>query len=162
MRPAVAPYHCFALLSSVAGTAIRQAAAGVDVVSPDECGAFGLLIYGRLPGHVENLVPGPDEFLRIAVTVETPFHVKGVRSPGDRHLIDPPVASGATDSFRHMHAVIEIDVVRQIVNPVPLERRVRGEAFPHRCEQRHVAKDLGMTMHAGLAGGHAGETRLLD
>ena len=146
----------------MAGTAVRQATAGVDVVSPDKSGAFGLLLCRRLPSHIENFVPGPNEFLRIAVTVEAPFHVKRVHSPGDRHLIHPPVASGATDSFRHVDAVIEIDVVWQIVHPVPLERRVRGEAFPHRREQRHVAKDLGVTMHAGLAGGHAGETRLLD
>jgi hypothetical protein len=124
--------------------------------------ALGSLIARRLPGHVENLIARPNESLRVAMAIEAPFHVKGVHPPGDRHLIDAPVARGTAYSFCHVDAVIEIDIIGQIVNAVPLKRCVRGDAVADRREQRNIGKDLRVTMHAGLARRHAGKARFFD
>src|SRR5438045_566080 len=108
-------------------SAVGQAPADVDLVGGDELGTLSALIARRLPGHVEDLVARPNEFVRVAMTIETPFHVKSGRAPGDRHLIDAPVARRATDSFRDVNAVIEPDVIGQVIDTVPLQGSVRGE-----------------------------------
>jgi len=81
------------------------------VVLSDKLRGFQLAVLRRLPGHGENFIGRSDEFLRVAVTIEAPFHVERVHPPRNRHLIDATMAGGAADSFCHVDAVIEIDVV---------------------------------------------------
>ena len=58
------------------------------------------------------------------MAIETPLHVKRLRLASKRHLIDAAVAGRTTDSFRDMDAVIEENVIGQIVDAVPLQRRI--------------------------------------
>ena len=89
-RRAVASYHKNS--SSVTGAAIRQAAARIDVILPNELRALRRLVRRRAPVHVVNFRSRPDEILRLAVTFQTPLHVKRLRAICDRHLIDLAVA----------------------------------------------------------------------
>jgi hypothetical protein len=83
-----------------------------------------------LPRRIKNFIARADVFLWVAVAIETPFHVKRLRFPRERHLIDAPVAGRATDAFRDVNAVIEIDVAWQIVNAIPFQGRVCRKTLP--------------------------------
>jgi hypothetical protein len=61
--------------------------------------------------QIEYLARLAQKFLRLAMAIQAPPHVKWLRLPGDRHLIDPAVASHAGYAFIYMDAVIKIDVV---------------------------------------------------
>ena len=101
------------------GATIRQAATGVDLMLRDELQALGQLISRWLPIRVVNLLLRPNESLRRTVTLETPFHVKRIHPPGDRHLINMAMAGGTTESLCDMDAVIEVNVIGQIVHAGP-------------------------------------------
>jgi hypothetical protein len=151
-------HHFF---SSMACAAIRQATAEVDVISRDQL--FALVWIGLwLPGRIVNLVLRTNVFLGRAMTIETPFHVEGLGFSRKRHLIDTTVAGRTTDAFCDVNAVIEIDVIRQIMDAVPLQRAVSGQAFTNGRQHRRVFPDLGMTGHAGIGAGQTGERRFFD
>ena len=78
-----------------------------------------ILILRCLPLHVENLIYRPNVLFWVSMTGEALSHVKGLVLPGDRHLIDPPMAACATHSLSDVNAMIEINVIRQAVDPVP-------------------------------------------
>src|ERR1700730_15632161 len=61
--------------SSVARVAVGQA---LNLILLDEFSAQFFLIGWGLIGHVEDLVPGANVSLGIAMTVDTPIHVQGV------------------------------------------------------------------------------------
>ena len=144
------------------GATIRQAATGVDLMLRDELQALGQLISRWLPIRVVNLLLRPNESLRRTVTLETPFHVKRIHPPRDRHLIDAAMAGGTTQSLCDMNAVIEINVIGQIVYAGPFQRHIGSKAFPHRFQDGRIVKDLRMASHASFAGGHTGEARFLN
>src|SRR5947209_6903747 len=96
------------------------------------------------------------------MTIETPPHVKGLSFPGQRHLIDAAMTTGTADPFRYVNAVIEINVVGQIVNAVPLQRAVGGEAFPHRLKRRSIRPNLRVTRHTSVGTRKPGIGRFLN
>jgi hypothetical protein len=57
--------------------------------------------------------------LRIAMAIQAPSHVEGLRFARQWHLVDPPMAVRAADPLRYMNAVIEVDVSGQIIYPRP-------------------------------------------
>ena len=73
------------------------------------------------PIHGEDLVCWSDKFLGATVTAQTPLHLQRTSLVSDGHLIDPTMAGGATHALIHMNAVVEISLVREIVNPNPLD-----------------------------------------
>ena len=97
----------------------RTAREALDVILGHEPGAERDLIRWNNVVHVEHGLSRTDESLRMAVTVEAPFHLKRRGLPDERHPIDGPVTRRASDALMNMDAVIEIDEVRQIVNAVP-------------------------------------------
>lgn len=115
-----------------------------------------------LPAHVVNFVPRPDEFLRGAVAFETPTHVKRLGLAGERHLIDAAVTAGTADSFRHVNAVIEIDVVGQIMDAIPLQWLVARETGANRLQGGCVDPNLRVTRHAGVGAWEPGVGGLLN
>ena len=109
------------------------------------------------PGHVVNPVARPDIFFRVPMTIETPFHVERLGLANQRHLIDAPVAGGAPDALGHVNAVIEIDVVGQIMDPIPLQRHASGETRANRRKHLRICPNLRMTRHARFSGWHSSE-----
>ena len=72
--------------------------------------------------HIEHLVARAQISLRMPVAVQTPLHRQWLRAPRQRHFIYAAVTYIASDPFRHMYAVVEVDEIRQIVDPRPLNR----------------------------------------
>jgi hypothetical protein len=72
------------------------------------------------------------------------------------------VTGRTTNSFCHVNTVVEINVIRQIIDAVPLQRRVANETLANGSQYRGLAEKLRVTTHAGLTAGHPGESRFLD
>src|SRR5688572_9397068 len=88
-----------------------------------------LRLRGRRPvAHRKDLAPRAHEALRVAVTVEAPLHLQRVLLQHQRHLIDPAMARFATHPLLHVDAVVEVNEIRQVVNPNPAQRLVVAEA----------------------------------
>src|SRR5690606_40355803 len=112
--------------------------------------------------HVEDLTAGPELRRRVPVTLQAPAHGHGLRLERGRHLVDPAVAARATDAVVHVNAVIEVDVVGQVVDAVPLHRDAGLPALEDGGQLRRVRPDLRVARHAGLGGWHRGRARRLD
>jgi hypothetical protein len=122
---------------------------------------FFRLVLGA-PFHIEDLVFLAHKLFGISVTAQTPLHLQRRRLVSDRHLIDAAVAGRTTDAFVHMNAVIEIDVVGQIVNAPPLDRFARAKAGADGLEVWAVGPDLFVTVHAHGRRRDAGRRRRFD
>ena len=67
-----------------------------------------------------------------------------------------------TNALLHVDAMVEIDEIRHIVDPIPFERLAGSQALPHRREQGSIRPNLGMATHARLGRRNSGEGRTLD
>ena len=74
---------------------------------------------GRLPIHVGDLVERAEMIFRGAVALETPAHALGLVMPDDLHAVDVAVAGDAADAAIHVGGVVEINVVRRLVDADP-------------------------------------------
>lgn len=99
--------------------------------------------------------------MRRLMTIQAPPHVQSLSLARKRHLIDAPVAIRAADSLCDVNAVIEIDVVGQIIYSSPFQRFSCGETFANRREHRRVGPDLRMTGHACFSRWNPCKRRLL-
>lgn len=61
-----------------------------------------------------------------------------------------------------MNAVIEIDEVRQIMDPIPLKRNIPGKTLANGRQHRCVGPQLGMTGHTSVGRRHSGERGFFD
>src|SRR3954466_10605489 len=118
------------------------AGAGVDFVALRERTAGLHRITFRLPGHVGDLLDGPQVLLRMAMAIQTPAHRKRRCLLDGRHLIDAAVATHAPDAFVNVGCVIEIDEIRHAKNAAPLHRPVFEETSSHRLEKRTLVPHL--------------------
>src|SRR5262249_13829841 len=66
-----------------------------------------------------------------------------------------PVTLDAADTFRDVHIVTEVNVVRQQRDASPVERAVVGKARAHRRKHRRAGPDLRMAGHASVGGRQA-------
>lgn len=82
------------------------------------------------------------------MTLEAPLHLQSRRLISNGHLIDATMTSRAADAFIYMNAVIEIGIVRKIVNPDPFHWFAVAKAGSHRLKVRTVGPDLFVTAHA--------------
>ena len=96
------------------------------------------------------------------VAFDAPAHVERVGPISDWHVADGAVAGRASDAFRDVDAVVEINEARQGVDARPLERDVGRQARAHRLEHRARHPNFGVAAHASVGRGHAGERRPLD
>ena len=96
------------------------------------------------------------------MTGQTPLHVHVRRFPRQRHLIHPTVACFASHAFVDVDAVIEIDEIGKVVDPIPAKRLVLAQAGPYRLEHFAVSPDLFVTVHTDRGGGDAGESADFD
>ena len=72
------------------------------------------------------------------------------------------MAALAADAFVHVDAVVEIDKIRQVVHPHPLQRFSRAIALPHRLQHGRARPYLPVAVHAGLGRRDAGKIGILD
>jgi len=109
---------------------------------------FAGAILGR-PGHIKNLISRSNEFFRVSMTFETPFHLQRRCLKQNRHLIDRAMTRRAANPFVYVNAVIEIGVVWQVMDPDPLNWPPGAEAGAHWFEIRAIGPNLIMATHAG-------------
>ena len=114
------------------------------------------------PLHREHFLLRPDELLWVAMTLETPLHIQRRDLISQRHQIDSPVTSRATDAFVYVNAVIEINEVGKVVNPSPPYWLAGAPALANGFEIRAVRPDLRMAIHAGLGRRNSRVSQLLD
>ena len=86
------------------------------------------------------------------MTLQTPLHLQRGRLIHDRLVIDSAVASRTADAFFQVNAVIEISVIRQVVNADPLDRLAGLETRAHWFEIWAIGPDLFVTVHARRSG----------
>ena len=75
-----------------------------------------------LPVHDRNGVLRSQIRIRIPVALQTPTHVQGRVLLHYFHAVDTTVATDTTDAELDMTGMIEVNEIRQIVNPDPLQR----------------------------------------
>ena len=100
------------------------------------------LIGGRSPIHIKDLILRPQVRFRIAVAIQAPLHVQRRSLENQRHLIDGAVTGGTSNTLINVNTVIEVDVIRKIVNAVPLQRRIGRHTQANGFEHRRIFPDL--------------------
>lgn len=140
---------------------IVQPGWGLDVVFLDQSPAKAFLILIWLVTHRKYLLSRTHILLRMAMAVQAPCHVKRVRFPGKRHLVDSPMTGFTTDSLGHMNTVIEVNIIWQVIHPIPLDRLTGAKAFPYGFKHGTLAPDLTVTGHAGFRWREIGKGRCL-
>jgi hypothetical protein len=114
--------------------------------------SFGWLGWG-LPGHAGDLVSGAQVRGGVAVTVQAPFHVKGLGFGDQGHRVDSAMTFVTAHAFVDVDGVVEEDVIRQIVDAVPAERLASVPAVADWLEQGSAGPELAVTFHARFGGG---------
>ena len=109
-----------------------------------------------LPLHVKYLGFRSDEFFRLAVTGQAPFHLKSVFLKYRRHIVDLAVTRRTTDALCYVDAVIEICKFGKIVNTLPFDRLIFAEAGTHGLQIRAVGPYLAVAIHTSLRRRHSG------
>lgn len=134
---------------------------GFNLIFPNQLSPLLVGLFPR-PVDTENLGPGANELFRRSMTFQAPLHVEGVRFPDKGHLVDLPVTGRTSDSPAHMDTVVEVDEIRKIVDPIPVQRHTARIALSYRFQHRAIGPDLRVACHAGLCRRHAREATFLD
>ena len=50
---------------------------------------------------------------------EAPFHKEGLGFPNEGHLVHLPVTGRAADTFIHVDGMVEVNVIRQVMDAIP-------------------------------------------
>src|SRR6185503_14217502 len=100
------------------------------------------------PVHVINSFLRAQETFRVAMTLQTPLHLQWRGLKRDRHLVDLAMTRRTANAFVHMNAVIEISVIRKVVDANPFKRFSGTKTRAHRFEIGTVGPDLLVTIHA--------------
>jgi hypothetical protein len=143
----------------VANTAIL---AGVDVVLLKQAQAEMELICGRFVVKIKNRIERTQELFGFAMTGKTPLHVERGLLPEHVLFVDVAVTALAAHPFFDVRAVVEIDVVREVVDLGPLDRFLLPPAGSDGLEELALFPDLRVAVHAGLGRRHSRIGRVLD
>ena len=74
---------------------------------------------GRFPIQIGDLIQRAKIIFRSAVAFEAPTHAVRFRMVDHLHMVDIAVAGNATDPAIHVNGVIEIDVIRGLMDSDP-------------------------------------------
>ena len=141
-------------------TASQYAYVG-SIVLLHEFGAQLFLVARRNVAHGGDLTAGPQNPLRIAMTIEAPAHLQAIGLPHERHLVHAAVTAFAADSLIDMNTVVEIHKIRQIVHARPMEGIARAVTGADRFQRGAGVPDLRMAINASLGGRNIGEAGFL-
>lgn len=110
------------------------------------------LVCGMAVVHPEDISDRTHMLLRVAVTCQTPGHCEGWRLPDQRHLVHSSVAFGAANTLMEMNAVIEVDILRKLINTCPLDRKSRLVTPAHRFQVWRHRPHFGVTIQTNRGG----------
>src|SRR5690606_35707762 len=102
------------------------------------------------PAHDGHRAQRAEVPLRRTVAVEAPAHGQRRDLVDPRHLVHAAMAALTADPLPHVHGVIEVDVVREPIDPLPPDWPVRHEAIPDGRELRAPDPDLIVAVEAAL------------
>jgi len=120
------------------------------------------LIRSGLPLHVGHFGHRPQTRLGIAVAFNAPAHAQGLHLHHLFHIRDISMAFNAADADTQVSAVIEIDIIGQLVDAHPLDRSAFSPSFAQRDQLLILLADQSMAVHAGLDAGDIGVGRNFD
>ncbi len=100
-------------------------------------------------------------FRRI-MTIHTPGHAKGFDLPHDIHLVNTAMAADAAYALIHVGAVVEVDVIRQLVYSNPRDGFAGCVEFPQLDDFRRILFDLGMAVQTGFGSRDSGEFAFIN
>src|SRR5579864_7134857 len=95
--------------SSVASRTTGQCARILDFVFLHQPAPDLFLIARRLVAHRGDELARTDVLFGVAVAVQAPLHAERSLLPGQRHLVDAPVAGFTTDSLGYVNTVVEVN-----------------------------------------------------
>ena len=113
--------------------------------------AFGIR-HGPAPFQLGNETWVSKVRLWFTMTVKAPLHAEWFDLMNDFHRVDPAMAFNTAHASIHMSSMIEVRVIRKIMNSNPLDGHARVVAFIQRLELGAVRMNLKMAVHAGLSG----------
>ena len=144
--------------------ATRAALGRIDFPVVDELGALRDLRGrgGRLVRKVGDFVQRTQDLLGITVALEAEEHVEGFLLADDDLLVDPPMALDAADAAVHVDGVVEINIIRHLVDLDPTDRLARLDALLHERQRWAIRLHLAVAVPAGVGGGDVGVPGLLD
>ena len=96
------------------------------------------------------------------MAVKAPTHTQGLGLLNDFHLLDVSVATGASYACSHMDTVVEISVVRYVMNSNPMNRRPGRHTLLQGCEEGAVSFEYLMAIHTDLGRWNRGDRGYLD
>ena len=96
------------------------------------------------------------------MAVDAEAHREAVRLVQQRHFVDLAVTFGAPDTLCDVDGVVEVYVIRQVVDAVPDERCIVGKTVTYWRQDRCIRPDLRMARHAGIGRWHARVAGSLD
>ena len=114
------------------------------------------------PIQVKHLRLRPHVFVRVAVTIQTERHAEGFRVPHFVHLINRTVAFHAGNPAVHMDGVVEINVIRRLMNLNPRYRLIILKTLANRLQSWIIGQHGGVAFHAGLRGRNIGVPGFVD
>src|SRR5690606_26904154 len=115
-------------------------------------GAGGGRVPWSYPVHIGGLLGRAQVRLWVAMAIEAPAHAELFLLVDDFHLVHTAVARHTANAARHMRAVVEVDVVGQVVHFDPFHWIARGRAFTHREEFCALWKHERMAIHTRRGG----------
>lgn len=125
-----------------------------DFVFDPQPGADLRLILRSDPIHVKYLISRPEHLFGLPMAVEAPLHQQGVGLKNQRHLVNFSVTRRAANAFIDMNAVIEIDEIRQMVHPDPLDGFIASIALTDWLKVGGSAEQNRMAVHTNLRWGN--------
>lgn len=100
--------------------------------------------------------------LGLTMTVQAPTHAQGFLVNDHRHLVHLAMTAHAADASPDMHGMVEVNVVRRLVDPDPWHRLATRKTRANQFELRAVWLDRLVAVHAGLGRRNLRYRRLLD
>lgn len=100
--------------------------------------------------EIINILRIADPRLGIAMALKAECHAERLVMGDHFHFVDLAVTLDAANPSVYVGSVVEVGVIRRLVNPNPRHRITAGIAFTNRSQQRTVGLDLVVAIHAGL------------
>ena len=111
-------------------------------------------ICGRFPIEIRDLIEWAEMIFRSPVALQAPSHAVRFGVVDDLHMVDMTVTGHAANPPVHMDGVVEINVVRGLVNADPRNRVAGLPRLPNGGELWTEGFDLSVAVHTGLGGGN--------
>ena len=86
----------------------------------------------------------------MSMTIDTPPHGQRLSLLDPLHLLHSTMASRTIEPCRTVDAVIEVDVIRQLVDAAPNNGLLGGVSGPNRKQFHAVRAHLVVALHADL------------